>query len=139
MTAPSGGGRPGDGIRAPMSPVLERPEGGQGGARPEPARPEPKSLGEIFPQGGNADRGRAPAPRGRGGVVGRRGAREGEGGGGGERGAGGGGGAAAGGGAGGRGRRGGRAPPPPGLACFYRGPRVCYNQSRPFRGRLQRK
>src|SRR5438874_883700 len=58
MTAPSGGGRPGDGIRAPMSPVLERPEGGQGGARPEPARPEPKSLGEIFPQGGNADRGR---------------------------------------------------------------------------------
>src|SRR5437899_4523139 len=58
MTAPSGGGRPGDGARAPMSPVFERPEGGQGGARPEPARAEPRSLGEIFPQNGNADRGR---------------------------------------------------------------------------------
>jgi len=58
MTAPSGGGRPGDGVRAPLSPVFERPEGGQGGARPEPARSEPRSLGEIFPQNGNADRGR---------------------------------------------------------------------------------
>src|SRR5262249_56547670 len=29
-----------------------------GGARPEPARAEPRSLSEIFPQNGNADRGR---------------------------------------------------------------------------------
>src|SRR5215475_4228218 len=58
MAAPSGGGRPGGGARAPMSPVFERPEGGQGGARPEPARAEPRSLAEIFPQNGNADRGR---------------------------------------------------------------------------------
>jgi type IV secretory pathway ATPase VirB11/archaellum biosynthesis ATPase len=58
MAAPSGGGRPGGGTRAPMSPVFERPEGGQGGARPEPARAEPRSLAEIFPQNGNADRGR---------------------------------------------------------------------------------
>ena len=53
MTAPSGGGRPGDGARSPMSPVLERPEAAQGGARPEP-----RPLGEIFPQGGSAHRGR---------------------------------------------------------------------------------
>ena len=53
MTAPSGGGRPGDGARSPMSPVLERPEAAQGGVRPEP-----RPLGEIFPQGGNANRGR---------------------------------------------------------------------------------
>src|SRR5258708_24641122 len=53
MTAPSGGGRPADGARSPMSRVLERPEAAQGGARPEP-----RSLGEIFPQGGNANRGR---------------------------------------------------------------------------------
>jgi type IV secretory pathway ATPase VirB11/archaellum biosynthesis ATPase len=53
MTAPSGGGRPGDGARSPMSPVLERPEAAQGGARPEP-----RPLGEIFPQGGSANRGR---------------------------------------------------------------------------------
>jgi len=57
MAAPSGGGRPGDGARAPMGPVFERPEGGQGGARPEPARAEPRSLAEIFPQNGNPDRG----------------------------------------------------------------------------------
>jgi type IV secretory pathway ATPase VirB11/archaellum biosynthesis ATPase len=53
MTAPSGGGRPGDGTRSPMSPVLERPEAAQGGARPEP-----RPLGEIFPQSGSAHRGR---------------------------------------------------------------------------------
>src|SRR5262245_26425506 len=53
MTAPSGGGRPADGARSPMSPVLERPEAGQGGASAEP-----RSLGEIFPQGANAERGR---------------------------------------------------------------------------------
>jgi type IV secretory pathway ATPase VirB11/archaellum biosynthesis ATPase len=53
MTAPSGGARPGDGARSPMSPVLERPEAAQGGARAEP-----RPLGEIFPQGGNAHRGR---------------------------------------------------------------------------------
>ena len=55
MTAPSGGGRPGDGARSPMSSVLERPEAAQGGARPEP---RPRPLGEIFPQGGSANRGR---------------------------------------------------------------------------------
>src|SRR5258708_12217322 len=53
MTAPSGGGRPADGARSPMSRVLERPEAAQGGARPEP-----RSLGEIFRQGGTANRGR---------------------------------------------------------------------------------
>src|SRR5438105_11273768 len=56
MTAPSGGGRPLDGARSPMSPVLERPEAAQGGARPEP-RDGPRPLGEIFPPGGNAHRG----------------------------------------------------------------------------------
>jgi len=55
MTAPSGGGRPGDGARSPMSPVLERPEAGQGGARPEPHH-EARPLGEIFPASGNAHR-----------------------------------------------------------------------------------
>lgn len=57
MTAPSGGGRPGDGARSPMSPVLERPEAAQGGARPEPHH-GPRPLGEIFPQGESAHRGR---------------------------------------------------------------------------------
>src|SRR6266851_1230761 len=55
MTAPSGGSRPADGARSPMSPVLERPEAAQGGARPEP-----RSLAEIFPQGTSVDRGRSP-------------------------------------------------------------------------------
>src|SRR5215472_11396001 len=53
MTAPSGGSRPLGGARSPLSPVLDRPEAGQGGARPEP-----RSLGDIFPPGGNGDRGR---------------------------------------------------------------------------------
>ena len=53
MTAPSGGGRPLGGARSPLGPVLDRPEAGQGGARPEP-----RSLGNIFPPGGNGDRGR---------------------------------------------------------------------------------
>ena len=52
MTAPSGGGRPLGGARSPLSPVLDRPEAGQGGARAEP-----RSLGDIFPPGGG-DRGR---------------------------------------------------------------------------------
>src|SRR5882724_1014150 len=53
MTAPSGGGRPVDGARSPLSPVLERPEAAPGGA---PA--EPRSLTDIFPQHDNANRGR---------------------------------------------------------------------------------
>src|SRR5260370_10772228 len=57
MTAPSGGGRPGDGARSPMSPVLERPEAAEGGARPEPQH-GPRPVGDIFPPGGNAHRGR---------------------------------------------------------------------------------
>src|SRR5262250_3414710 len=52
MTAASGGGRRAEGARSSMSPVLERPEADQGGARPEP-----RPLGEIFPPGGNANRG----------------------------------------------------------------------------------
>jgi hypothetical protein len=40
-----------------MSPVLERPEAAQGGARPEPHH-GPRPLGEIFPQGESAHRGR---------------------------------------------------------------------------------
>lgn len=53
MIAPSGGGRPLGGARSPLSPVLDRSEAGQGGARPEP-----RSLGDIFPSGGNGDRAR---------------------------------------------------------------------------------
>ena len=53
MTALSGGGRHRKDGRSPTSPVLERPD-----ATPSGARPEPRSVDQIFPQHGDAARGR---------------------------------------------------------------------------------